>query len=104
MSEEMMALTGLVLNDDIDISLCEICQTCGVTAEHILDMVDEGIIAPQAGKSPRQWRFSGKAVTRVQITLRLQRDLRVNLASAALILDLLEELQELRRLPRRRIL
>jgi chaperone modulatory protein CbpM len=104
MSEEIRTLTGLVLNDDMDISLCEICQVCGVTAEHILDMVDEGVIAPQTGKSPRRWRFGGKAVTRVQVALRLQRDLRVNLAGAALILDLLEELQELRRLPKHRTL
>lgn len=92
-------LTGTVLNDELLLDLGELCQLCGVNAEHILDMVEEGVVEPQ-GASPTQWRFRGPSVRRVQIALRLQRDLRVNLAGAALVLDLLEELERLRRLHR----
>jgi len=103
-TKKITALTGLVLDDELDISLGELCQACGATAEGIMDMVEEGVIAPRVGDSPRYWRFGGQTVTRVQIALRLQRDLRVNLAGVALVLDLLGELEELRRLHRRNIL
>ena len=49
------------------------------------------------GSSPRQWRFGLREIHRVQTAQRLIRDLQVNLAGAALALDLLEELEELRR-------
>jgi chaperone modulatory protein CbpM len=44
-----------------------------------------------------EWRFSGAALRRARIALRLERDLGVNLPGVALALDLLEELQRLRR-------
>jgi chaperone modulatory protein CbpM len=97
MKKETQALTGVLLDDSLDFSLGDLCRVCGLTAEHLLSMVEEGIVEPR-GASPGNWRFSGTAVKRVQIAIRLQRDLRVNLAGAALILDLLEELEELRRL------
>ena len=92
-------LTGIVLDDDLLLSLRELCRLCGVNADMIIDMMEEGVVEPQ-GTSPREWRFCGTSVRRVQIALRLQRDLRINLAGAALVLDLLEELEELRRLHR----
>ncbi|MCL1979839.1 MAG: MerR family transcriptional regulator, partial [Proteobacteria bacterium] len=46
--------------------------------------------------------FTAIAIKRVQTTMRLQRDLRINLPGCALALDLLEELEELRCLSRRR--
>lgn len=94
-------LTGIVLDDDMLLNLRELCRLCGVNAENIIAMVDEGVVEPQ-GAHPGEWRFRGMSVRRVQIALRLQRDLRVNLPGAALVLDLLEELEELRRLHRQR--
>jgi len=94
-------LTGIVLDDELLLSLRELCRLCGVNAENIIAMVDEGVVEPQ-GAHPGEWRFRGMSVRRVQIALQLQRDLRVNLPGAALVLDLLEELEELRRLYRQR--
>jgi chaperone modulatory protein CbpM len=92
-------LTGIVLDDELLLSLRELCRLCGVNAEMIIDMIEEGVVEPQ-GADPREWRFGGTSVRRVQIALRLQRDLRVNLPGVALVLELLEELEELRRLHR----
>ena len=44
------------------------------------------------GENPATWRFPGTSVTHVRIVVRLQRDLGINLAGAALVLDLLERL------------
>ena len=89
-------LTGMILDDQARLSLEELCEICDITAESIIDMIDEGLLEPQ-GREPGEWRFRCYEVRRVQVALRLQQDLRVNLPGAALILDLLEELEELRR-------
>jgi len=46
---------------------------------------------------PVQWRFSGASVYRARTIQRLQRDLGVNIAGAALALALLEEIDTLQR-------
>jgi chaperone modulatory protein CbpM len=56
---------------------------------------EEGIAEPE-GSSWEDWRFGARALKRSQLALRLQCDLRVNAAGAALALDLLEELARLR--------
>jgi chaperone modulatory protein CbpM len=59
-------------------------------------MIEFGIIEPR-GESAAKWQFSGGCLWRVTTVVRLQRDLEVNLAGAALALDLIEEVRELRR-------
>jgi chaperone modulatory protein CbpM len=44
-----------------------------------------------------EWHFTGAALRRARLALRLERDLELNLAGVALALDLMEELQTLRR-------
>lgn len=97
MKQDIIALTGIVLDEDLEFSLGELCRHCGMSAEEVIAMVEEGLVEPK-GVNYRVWRFDGKAFRRIQIARRLQQDLRVNLAGAALALDLLEELEELRRL------
>lgn len=86
-------LRGVVLDEEATLSLYEICCFCDISAEVVMEMMEEGIVFPQ-GKSPREWVFCGTDVKRVQVALRLQHDLRVNLPGAALVLDLLEALQK----------
>ncbi len=96
---DMTPLTGTVLDEDMRCNLGDLCRLCGVPADSILEMIDEGMLCPQ-GNDPREWRFTALEVKRVQTTIRLQRDLRINLPGCALALQLLEELEELRRLCR----
>ena len=53
-----------------------------------------------SGAERAQWRFSGVAVTRVQRVFGLQQEFDVNLPGAALALELLEEVERLRRAKR----
>lgn len=89
-------VTGVVLDETIEFSLGELCRCCGVSAETVIEMVDEGLLDP-LGYGPEDWRFRGPALRRAQAALRLSHDLRVNYAGAALALELLDELEELRR-------
>lgn len=89
-------LSGMVLDESTWFSLDELCGICRVRLEVVREMVDEGLVRPLGGE-PGQWRFGGQELRRMQIALRLQRDLEVNFAGAALALDLLEEIADLRR-------
>ena len=95
MTEIITYVSGTVLDEDTRCGLAELCNLCGITAETAQDMINEGLLSP-LGTSPRNWHFSSIEVCRVQTAVRLQRDLRINLPGCALILDLLEELEELR--------
>ena len=84
---------GHIVEEELEFSLSELSQSCGVNAEWLLTLVDEGILDPY--KSEPQWRFRGPCIQRVRVVQRLQQDLGVNLAGAALTLELLEQIETL---------
>lgn len=88
-------LSGDVLDEDVELTLGELCRTCQLPVERVYELVEEGIIEP-LGREPAGWRFRWTSVRRARCALRLEHDLGVNLAGAALALDLLEELNRLR--------
>lgn len=79
------------------ITLGELCRACGIEADYVIEYVEVGVIEPAQGRQPQEWRFSANALSRLQRAVRLHRDLAVEPRGAALALDLLEELDELRR-------
>ncbi len=97
MTKDLLSLlSGDVLEEEVELTLAELCRACQVPADQVYELVEEGIIEPQ-GREPARWRFRGVSLRRVRCALRLERDLGVNFAGAALALDLLEELESLRR-------
>jgi len=89
-------LTAEPLDQDMRVALAELCAVCGVSAELVLDLVDEGILEP-VDYDRRGPVFTAVALRRVQQVRRLQRDLGVNRAGAGLAVELLEEVRYLRR-------
>lgn len=99
MSQRLQSFTGVVLDERTRFTLRELCSACGVHAELVIEMVEEGLLHPR-GRAPEEWSFPGSAVVRARTALRLVNDLRVNWPGAALALDLLEEVERLRRAQR----
>jgi chaperone modulatory protein CbpM len=96
--QNITAVTHVIVEEQQDISLAELCRCCGVSAEHALGMIDYGVIEPLKHSQPQtQWRFSANSVLRIQTATRLQDNLGVNLAGAVLALELLDEVKALRR-------
>lgn len=85
----------LILEEQQDLTLGELCRACRSEVEELIALVDEGVIAPR-GAEPTGWRFTGVQLRRARVAVRLQRDLGVNTAGAALALQLLDEMDELR--------
>ena len=78
------------------LTLDDVCRTCAVQASFLMDLLEEGVIEPVEGHSPENWRFTSIQVQHVSVAWRLHRDLGVNPAGTAVVLQLLEEVQTLR--------
>ena len=94
MVTEKEDLTGVILDGDSVFTLSDLSSACNVHAEWVIELVDEGILEP-SGMGIAQWRFSGVSLLRARAVRRLQHDLRVNLAGAALALQLMDEIDDL---------
>ena len=94
-NEILKLMQGEILEEDVRISLSQLCQISRLPAESVLEMVEYGVIEPRSGSNER-WQFSGQSLNRLRCAQRLKRDLGVNTAGAALAIDLLDELQQLR--------
>jgi len=88
-------VTGLLLDEMHTLTLEELCQACREQTDWIVELVDEGILEP-SGRQVQSWRFTAISLQRARTVRRLQQDLGVNLAGAALVLDLMDELDKLR--------
>jgi chaperone modulatory protein CbpM len=93
--DNTVQITGLILEEQTEFSLDDLCRACAAEADRIIELVNEGVLAP-VGKAPDYWRFTGMHLHRARMALRLENDLGVNLAGAALALELLDELDTLR--------
>lgn len=86
------ALSGEVVEQ---FTLVEVCRTCAVHADWIIELVEEGILEPE-GADATSWRFSHRTVAKARTARRLQHDLDVNLAGIAVALALIDERDELK--------
>lgn len=85
----------LVLEEQTDLTLADLCRACATQDDVIMALVDEGVLTPM-GQTPDYWRFTGVHLHRASVAVRLQRDLGINLAGAALALHLMDEMDTLR--------
>lgn len=88
-------ISGILLDEDIELTLNDLCRACSSSAEWVIALVEEGALEP-IGYEQSRWRFSGDSLQKAHTAMRLQRDLGLNLAGIALALDLLDEMQTLR--------
>lgn len=93
-SQSLSVLSGIVLDEGTLMTFTELCQCCDVEGEVVAEMVEVGILDPAGGR-PGEWRFAADSLRRAVTAVRLQRDLGVNLAGAALAIELLERIDRL---------
>lgn len=85
------------MTDDVwfYMSLEEVTDSFGVTREVIYSIIDEGIVVVRGEE--QEWQFDSEAIRQIRTVLQLERDLGVNLPGAALALQLLREIDELKK-------
>ena len=95
MTMTMTYITGQVVEEEVHLTLGELCRACSAPQEHVVTWVFEGVLEP-VGQMPREWRFGGDSLRRARLALRLTNDLEINPSGIALALDLLDEIAALR--------
>jgi chaperone modulatory protein CbpM len=73
----------------------ELCVACNVDANWVADLVEHGVIEP-TGRAGTGWQFTSLTIVRIAKAKRLERDLNLNPPALAVVLDLLDEIDDLR--------
>ncbi len=78
-------------SDIVDaLSLPDLCRFCQADEAWVIELVEHGVLEPK-GSTVAHWHFVGNNIARAKKARRLNRDLGVNVAGVALVLELLEE-------------
>jgi chaperone modulatory protein CbpM len=88
-------MVGAILEEEVILSFGELCRASRLSAERVIELVHEGIVEP-IGRTPETWSFRGISLRRIQCAERLEQDLGINAAGVALVLDLLDELEQMK--------
>jgi chaperone modulatory protein CbpM len=80
-----------VFLDDVTLTLEELAHACGVEADWIMERIESEILK-HPGEHHPHWRFRSIEVIRVRRLISIERDFDANPEVAALVVDLLEEL------------
>jgi chaperone modulatory protein CbpM len=94
-STHTLVTTSVVVEEEINFNLDELSRVCGVRSTELILLIDEGILEP-AGSSPETWLFTGASLRRARQALRLTRELQVGLEGTAIVLELMDQIEQLR--------
>jgi chaperone modulatory protein CbpM len=83
------------LMEEVGLTLEQLCDACGVGHEWVASHVLEGRLCPP-GERPSQWRFGSRDVARVTRIRHLEIAFDADPELAALVADLMEQLDDLR--------
>ncbi len=86
---------GVLISEEGALSLDDMVHACGAEAQWIVELVEIGILVPR-GAEVAAWRFGAADLMRARRLGRLQRDFGASTEAAAVILDLLDEIERLR--------
>ena len=98
---DLDTLSGPIFDETTEITIVQLREVCSVETKLVDEMIEEGILEPTRGSSEER-RFTYGCVRRIRTVNRLQRDLGINLAGAALALELLERIENLKAQLRKR--
>lgn len=94
MDMENEILIGSVVGDEGVLALEELARACGVEVEWIVELVAVGVLAPE-GRETTDWRFRAADLTCARRVARLQRDFGASMEAAAVMIDLLKQVDQL---------
>lgn len=89
---------SLVALEHVVFTFTALCRASGANDSDVQALVDEGLLHP-TGSSARDWQFKGPALPQTRRALRLARELDLSLHAAAIVMDLLDQIEALERRP-----
>ncbi|MDO9024845.1 chaperone modulator CbpM [Zwartia sp.] len=93
--------SAVMVDESAPLSLHEMACLCEQQIDWVVTLVREGLVFVErdvviAETSPEQWVFASAAAARARQIARVQRDFDINLDAAALMVDLMQEVRQLR--------
>ena len=93
----MSTIQQFVIGIDESVTVEQLARVCGRQLQWVNELAQIGIIRVMDIEQPMQtWRLDSADLLRARTAERLQRDLEANLDTAALILDLQDEVRRLK--------
>jgi len=83
------------LLQDYCLTLQQLCHSAAIEPEFVLELVEYDVLEPQ-GQRAVNWRFRAEDLARLRQAKRLMRDFELNLSGLSLVMQLLDEVVELR--------
>jgi chaperone modulatory protein CbpM len=91
---EREAVTAVVI-EETALTIHDVAIACSVSTQWVVRHVEEGALHC-SGAMPEQWRFSGSALARARRIRALERHFEAGPELAALVADMLDEIDRLR--------
>jgi chaperone modulatory protein CbpM len=91
-TRDTIVLAGSIVEEELTLTIDDLCDACAVERERIVELVEYGLLDPDAQGGQR---FGGRSLRRARVAVRLQRDLGINAAAASLVIELLERIETL---------
>ena len=93
--------SAVMVDGTAPLSLHEMAYLCEQHVDWVVSLVHEGLVVIECDTLPSEtpsdlWVFASAAAARARQIARAQRDFEVNLDAAALMVDLMEEVRQLR--------
>jgi chaperone modulatory protein CbpM len=85
-----------IVEEHLELGLDELGRACSCSREWIVTLVHEGVLTPTDPRAS-EWRFAGESLRRARQATRLQRDLELTVPAVALVLQLLDRIDDLER-------
>jgi len=85
---------AFLVESELQFTLIGLCRACGGDRDFLTALVDEGVLHPR-GAGPEHWHFDGQSLRTARTASNLARDLELDLAGIALVVDLLAQIEAL---------
>lgn len=86
--------TAVVL-EDAALTIDDVALACSVSTAWVVSRVEAGVI-PRSGSAPAEWRFGSRELLRARRIRAIERDFDAEPELAALVADMLDEIDMLR--------
>lgn len=90
----LTAIDVIAFDDEIVLTLTELCRANGTDKTQVFALVGEGVLAP-IGIGPEDWIFDGASLQTARMALRLARDFELGVPGVAIVLELLARIKGL---------
>lgn len=95
--KEYIVISSYMVETQPHLTLSELCLACETTPEFIEELIAQGMLDISRDHLTPDYHFDSDTLRRIRTIIHLQRDLELNLPGAILAVNLIEELEKMRK-------